>query len=101
MIEDSWCICKDLDFRVVSGWCFKLVILICGFYSFGLIRTINCVAEPANAKEAVRWLYQSAMAGYVRAQYQLALCLHQGRGVDYDMQEAVCNSIFHNFSIVF
>ncbi|XP_062110390.1 F-box protein At1g70590 [Humulus lupulus] len=46
-------------------------------------------AEPANPKEAVRWFYESAMAGYVRAQYQLALCLHQGRGVDHiDMQEA-------------
>ncbi|KAM6589357.1 hypothetical protein CsatA_011962 [Cannabis sativa] len=46
-------------------------------------------AEPANAKEAVRWFYESAMAGYVRAQYQLALCLHQGRGLERnDMQEA-------------
>ncbi|PON53131.1 Eukaryotic elongation factor 2 kinase [Parasponia andersonii] len=54
----------------------------------GLIRTIVCVAEPANSEEAVRWLHQSAVAGYVRAQYQLALCLHRGRGVDNDMQEA-------------
>lgn len=45
-------------------------------------------AEPPNPKEAVRWLCQSAMAGHVRAQYQLALCLHHGWGVDNDIQEA-------------
>ncbi|KAK9117259.1 hypothetical protein Sjap_016206 [Stephania japonica] len=35
-------------------------------------------AETHNLKEAVKWLYKSSVAGYVRAQYQLALCLHQG-----------------------
>uniref|UniRef100_A0A7N0VEJ3 Uncharacterized protein n=1 Tax=Kalanchoe fedtschenkoi TaxID=63787 RepID=A0A7N0VEJ3_KALFE len=45
-------------------------------------------AEPSNATEAVKWLYQSSHAGYVRAQYQLALCLHQGQGVDRDLYEA-------------
>nr|GEW58797.1 hypothetical protein [Tanacetum cinerariifolium] len=35
-------------------------------------------AEPPNAKEAVKWLYQASLAGYVRGQYQLALCLHRG-----------------------
>ncbi|KAK3041847.1 hypothetical protein RJ639_000363 [Escallonia herrerae] len=45
-------------------------------------------AEPPNLKEAVKWLYQASDAGYVRAQYQLALCLHQGRGVDRNLPEA-------------
>lgn len=54
------------------------------------------VAEPPNPKEAVRWLGQSAMAGHVRAQYQLALCLHHGCGVDNDIQEAVWSSIFNH-----
>ncbi|KAG7029215.1 F-box protein [Cucurbita argyrosperma subsp. argyrosperma] len=45
-------------------------------------------AKPPNPTEAVRWLRQSAMAGNIRAQYQLALCLHQGHGVDRNVQEA-------------
>lgn len=45
-------------------------------------------AQPANAEEAVKWLYQASIAGHVRAQYQLALCLHRGRGVDSNLQEA-------------
>ncbi|KAK9108176.1 hypothetical protein Syun_024187 [Stephania yunnanensis] len=45
-------------------------------------------AETQNLKEAVKWLYKSSSAGYVRAQYQLALCLHQGRGVECDIKEA-------------
>ena len=51
---------------------------------------MNCTAKPPNPTEAVRWLRQSAMAGNIRAQYQLALCLHQGHGVDRNVQEAVC-----------
>lgn len=51
------------------------------------------VAEPPNPREAVRWLCQSAVAGHVRAQYQLALCLHHGCGVDNDIQEAVWSSV--------
>ncbi|KAH9773070.1 F-box protein [Citrus sinensis] len=39
-------------------------------------------------EEAVKWLYQASIAGHVRAQYQLALCLHRGRGVDFNLQEA-------------
>lgn len=35
------------------------------------------------------WLYLAAEASHVRAQYQLALCLHRGLGLDQDMQEAV------------
>ncbi|KAK9119807.1 hypothetical protein Scep_017900 [Stephania cephalantha] len=45
-------------------------------------------AETQNLKEAVKWLYKSSSAGYVRAQYQLALCLHQGRGVECNIKEA-------------
>ncbi|CAM8956160.1 unnamed protein product [Rhodiola kirilowii] len=45
-------------------------------------------AEPPNSTEAVKWLVQSSHAGYVRAQYQLALCLHQGQGVDRNLSEA-------------
>lgn len=45
-------------------------------------------ADPPNSTEAVKWLYQSSHAGYVRAQYQLALCLHQGQGVDRNLVEA-------------
>ncbi|KMT07691.1 hypothetical protein BVRB_6g148140 [Beta vulgaris subsp. vulgaris] len=45
-------------------------------------------ADFANPKEAVKWLLQSASAGHVRAQYQLALCLHHGRGIDRNLPEA-------------
>ncbi|XAR65103.1 hypothetical protein NMG60_11009076 [Bertholletia excelsa] len=44
--------------------------------------------DPPNSKEAVKWLYLAAVAGSVRAQYQLALCLHQGHGVDRSLPEA-------------
>ncbi|KAL3501144.1 hypothetical protein ACH5RR_035593 [Cinchona calisaya] len=44
--------------------------------------------HPPNYKEAVKWLYKASFAGYARAQYQLALCLHQGRGLDQNLQEA-------------
>lgn len=45
-------------------------------------------AEPPNPKDAVKWLYQAAAAGYVRAQYQLALCLHHAHGVGGGLPEA-------------
>ncbi|KAK8490117.1 hypothetical protein V6N13_121301 [Hibiscus sabdariffa] len=45
-------------------------------------------AQPQNQKEAVKWLYQASMGGHVRAQYQLALCLHQGLGVHRNLHEA-------------
>ncbi|KAL3511329.1 hypothetical protein ACH5RR_030730 [Cinchona calisaya] len=45
-------------------------------------------ADPPSYKEAVKWLYRASFAGYARAQYQLALCLHQGRGVDQNLTEA-------------
>ncbi|CAE5963704.1 unnamed protein product [Arabidopsis arenosa] len=44
--------------------------------------------QPSNLKEAMKWLKQSAENGYVRAQYQLALCLHQGRVVKTNLLEA-------------
>lgn len=44
--------------------------------------------EPPNPKEAIKWLYRASFSGHVRAQYQLALCLHQGRGVDRNLPEA-------------
>ncbi|XP_022776147.1 F-box protein At1g70590 [Durio zibethinus] len=45
-------------------------------------------AQPQNHKEAVKWLHQASLGGHVRAQYQLALCLHQGLGVDRNLHEA-------------
>ncbi|GMH01567.1 hypothetical protein Nepgr_003406 [Nepenthes gracilis] len=45
-------------------------------------------AEPANMKEAIKWLHRSASAGHARSQYQLALCLHRGRGVHRNLSEA-------------
>ncbi|TYI43747.1 hypothetical protein ES332_A01G189700v1 [Gossypium tomentosum] len=45
-------------------------------------------AQPQNHKEAVKWLHQASIGGHVRAQYQLALCLHQGLGVEQNLQEA-------------
>ncbi|KAM5567972.1 hypothetical protein ABKV19_015841 [Rosa sericea] len=44
--------------------------------------------EPPNPKEAVKWLYLGSFQGHVRAQYQLAICLYQGRGADRNMKEA-------------
>ncbi|KAL8550547.1 hypothetical protein ACS0TY_009103 [Phlomoides rotata] len=45
-------------------------------------------ASPPNTKEAIGWLYQAAFSGHVRAQYQLAICLHQGRGTGQSLPEA-------------
>lgn len=41
-------------------------------------------------EKAVKWFHQAAESGYARAQYNLALCLHRGRGVDCNLQDAVC-----------
>lgn len=46
-------------------------------------------ANPPDIEEAIKWLYKASIAGYVRAQYQLALCLHKGRGPSRDLKEAV------------
>lgn len=45
-------------------------------------------ADFSNPKEAVKWLLRSASAGHIRAQYQLALCLHHGRGTGRNLSEA-------------
>ncbi|XP_057485208.1 F-box protein At1g70590 [Actinidia eriantha] len=50
---------------------------------------ISCLkVEPPNPKEAVKWLYKASVSGHVRAQYQLALCLHQGHWVERNLSEA-------------
>lgn len=45
-------------------------------------------ADPPKYNEAVKWLYEASTSGHVRAQYQFALCLHQGRGVQQNLQKA-------------
>ncbi|XP_028769363.1 F-box protein At1g70590-like [Neltuma alba] len=45
-------------------------------------------ADPPNSKEALKWLYKASFRGNARAQYQLALCLHRGQGIDSNMKEA-------------
>ncbi|XP_007044772.2 PREDICTED: F-box protein At1g70590 [Theobroma cacao] len=45
-------------------------------------------AQPQKHKEAVKWLHEASVGGHIRAQYQLALCLHQGLVVDRNLREA-------------
>ncbi|XP_072950384.1 F-box protein At1g70590 isoform X1 [Typha angustifolia] len=45
-------------------------------------------SDPPEQVEAVKWFYQAAMSGNARAQYNLALCLHKGRGVECNMHKA-------------
>ncbi|KAH7445308.1 hypothetical protein KP509_01G001900 [Ceratopteris richardii] len=45
--------------------------------------------DPNSAAQAVKWFYEAALAGHVRAQYSLALCLQQGRGVNSSIVNAV------------
>ncbi|KAL6650898.1 hypothetical protein ACP70R_009823 [Stipagrostis hirtigluma subsp. patula] len=45
-------------------------------------------ANPPKAEEAVRWFHPSAYAGNVRAQYNLALCLQNGKGIERNQKEA-------------
>ncbi|XP_037485973.1 F-box protein At1g70590-like [Triticum dicoccoides] len=45
-------------------------------------------ADPPQAEEAVRWFYPAASAGNVRAQYNLALCLQNGKGIKRNQREA-------------
>ncbi|PIN09982.1 hypothetical protein CDL12_17427 [Handroanthus impetiginosus] len=45
-------------------------------------------ANPPNSKEAIEWLYKASIASHVRAQYQLARCLHEGQGVEQSLEEA-------------
>ncbi|KAK4263139.1 hypothetical protein QN277_028600 [Acacia crassicarpa] len=44
--------------------------------------------DPPNSKEALKWLYKASFGGNARAQYQLALCLHRGQGIDSNMKES-------------
>lgn len=82
-----------LTLRISRDEEFTLGVLTVVQFIFFSDETIICAAEPANPDEAVKWLYKSAMAGHVRAQYQLALCLHQGRGMNHNIQEAVCSLV--------
>jgi TPR repeat protein len=45
--------------------------------------------DSSDLAEAVKWFQLAAEAGHARAQYSLALCLHQGWGVDRNMSKAV------------
>ncbi|CAD6263353.1 unnamed protein product [Miscanthus lutarioriparius] len=45
-------------------------------------------ADPPKAEEAIRWFYPSASAGNARAQYNLGLCLQNGKGVKRNQKEA-------------
>lgn len=56
-----------------------------------LIVLVILAVDPPNHMEAVKWLHKASIAGHVRAQYQLALCLHQGRVVNQNLRKAVQN----------
>ncbi|KAK7407227.1 hypothetical protein VNO78_08953 [Psophocarpus tetragonolobus] len=46
-------------------------------------------ADPPNTKQAFKWLSKASVCGNVRAQYQLALCLHRGgENIHGNMKEA-------------
>ncbi|KAK1685986.1 hypothetical protein QYE76_046834 [Lolium multiflorum] len=45
-------------------------------------------ADPPEAEEAVRWFYPAASAGNVHAQYNLGLCLQNGKGIKRNQREA-------------
>ncbi|AQK92337.1 F-box protein [Zea mays] len=54
-----------------------------------LILLLNVsAADPPKAEEAIRWFYPSASAGNARAQYNLGLCLQNGKGVKQNQKEA-------------
>ncbi|KAJ7536308.1 hypothetical protein O6H91_12G063900 [Diphasiastrum complanatum] len=44
--------------------------------------------ESIDPTEAVKWFQRAAVAGHVRAQYTLAVCLQQGRGVECNTNKA-------------
>ena len=56
-----------------------------------IVTAIMFAVEPPNPKEAVKWLYKASVSGHVRAQYQLARCLHQGHWMEQNLPEAVLN----------
>ncbi|KAK2374317.1 hypothetical protein P8452_47011 [Trifolium repens] len=45
--------------------------------------------EPPNTEQALKWLYKASKGGNIRAQYQLALCLHRDGGKKSNIREAV------------
>ncbi|KAI4384146.1 hypothetical protein MLD38_002334 [Melastoma candidum] len=49
---------------------------------------ISFLQEPKRPQEAVKWLAMASKSGNMRAQYQLALCLHRGCGLDRNLGEA-------------
>lgn len=65
------------------------------FSSFKCVFMLYAAAHPPKTREAIGLLYQASYAGHVRAQYQLALCLHQGRGVRRSLPEAVYSHLFY------
>jgi TPR repeat protein len=46
-------------------------------------------ADPPKAEQAIRWFYPSASAGNARAQYNLGLCLQNGKEIKRNQKEAV------------
>lgn len=45
--------------------------------------------NESKPEEAVKWFYRAAESGYARAQYNLGLCLHKGRGTVCSLPDAV------------
>ncbi|KAG8064779.1 hypothetical protein GUJ93_ZPchr0004g39619 [Zizania palustris] len=58
-------------------------------------------ADPPKAEEAVRWFYPAAAAGNARAQYNLGLCLQNGKGIKRNQREAVRCLLFVTFTSEF
>nr|CAB3487375.1 unnamed protein product [Digitaria exilis] len=50
-------------------------------------------ADPPKAEEAIRWFYPSASAGNARAQYNLGLCLQNGKGIKRNQKEATGDKV--------
>lgn len=51
--------------------------------------------DPPKPEEAIKLFHLAASAGHVRSQYNLALCLQQGRGVQCNLSRAVCPQLAH------
>lgn len=51
--------------------------------------------DPPKPEEAIKLFHLAASAGHVRSQYNLALCLQQGRGVQCNLSKAVCPQLAH------
>lgn len=66
-----------------------MMFLVRGYGSLQLKSSLLFWTDSNRLVEAVKWLKIAATAGHVRAQYSLALCLQQGKGVECNMQKAV------------